>query len=80
MAERGFWTYLGALLNSKEVKTDHPSEHPTVSSGDYIVKVTTDMASTHLLILDPSKIDYIKTMLLPSLNQDSNLKRILEFD
>ena len=63
----GFLTYLTSLFNVKYVKPDPPatrlSEHPTVSSGDYAVYVSTDMAETQLIIIDPSKFDYIKTML-----------------
>lgn len=38
-------------------------KHPTVSSGDYAVYVSTDMGETQLIVIDPSKFDYVKTML-----------------
>ena len=31
-----FLTYLSALFNTKEVKTDPPSEYPTISQGDIL--------------------------------------------
>jgi len=63
----GFMTYLTSLFNVKDVKPDPTvtrlSEHPTVSSGDYAVYVSTDTVETQLIIIAPSKFDYIKTML-----------------
>ena len=69
----GFLTDLTSLVNVKDVKPDPPSvplsEHPTVSSGDYAVYVRTDTGQTQLIAIDPSKFDYVKTML--SYNRDN---------
>ena len=71
----GFLTYLTSLFNVKDVKTDPAAtrlyEHPTVSSGDYGVYVRVeshfghwgDRLETELIVIDPSKFDYLKTML-----------------
>ena len=71
----GFLTYLTSLFNVKDVKPDPIAnrlyKHPTVSSGDYGVYVRVeshfghwgDRLETELIIIDPSKFDYLKTML-----------------
>tara|TARA_B100000795_G_scaffold51996_1_gene34064 strand:+ start:64 stop:1035 length:972 start_codon:yes stop_codon:yes gene_type:complete len=68
-----FWTYLTSLFNAKDIKPDTPltplSEHFTVNSGDYAVYVITDTVRIGLIIIDPSKLDHIKTML--SYNRDN---------
>ena len=60
-------THLTSIFNVKDIKlntpTTHLSEHPRVSSGVYAVYEKTDTMKIGLIIIDPSKLDYIKTML-----------------
>ena len=60
-------THLTSIFNVKDIKLNTPttplSEHPRVSSGVYAVYEKTDTMKIGLIIIDPSKLDYIKTML-----------------
>jgi hypothetical protein len=58
-----FLVYLTSPFNVKDGQSAPLSEYLTVSSGDYAVYITTDTVQAGLIIIDPSKLDQIKTML-----------------
>jgi hypothetical protein len=55
--------YLTSPFNVTNGQSAPLPEHLTVSSGDYAVYIATDTVQAALIIIDPSKAHYIKTIL-----------------